>query len=67
MTAVIRPAEARRSVSIMIRSSMIESLTGSAKDWITKTSFSRTLSRMRTKVLSLLNLKTSARPRGNPM
>ena len=46
---------------------MIESLIGLANDCTTKTSFSRTLSPMRTKVLSLENLKTSARPRGIPM
>jgi hypothetical protein len=51
----------------MISISMIESFTGVANDWITKTSFSRTLSPIRTKVLSLVNLKTSARPRGIPM
>ena len=50
----------------MINISMMESLTGSENDWTTNTSFSRTLSLMRTNVLSLENLKTSARPIGMP-
>ena len=51
----------------MISNSMIESLIGLANDWTMKTSFSRTLSSRRTKVLSFENLKTSARPSGMPM
>ncbi len=43
---------------------MIESLTGVVNDWTTNTSSCRTLLPIRTKVLSLLNLNTSARPTG---
>jgi hypothetical protein len=46
---------------------MIASLIGAANGWTTKTSFWRTLSKIRTNELSLANLNTSARPRGNPM
>ena len=66
MTAVIRPADARLKASIMISSSMIDWLTGRQVGWTTKTSFSRTLSRILTKMFSLANWKTSARPGSEP-
>jgi len=59
---VIRPALARLKASIMISSSMIDLLTGREVGWIRKTSFSRALSMIRTKMFSLANSKTSARP-----
>jgi hypothetical protein len=66
MTAVIRPALARLKASIMIRSSMIDWLTGWQVGWTTNTSFSRTLSRIFTKMFSFENENTSDRPRGTP-
>ena len=66
MTAVIRPALARLKASIMITSSMIDWLTGRQVGWTRKTSFSRTLSRILTKMFSLANENTSARPSSTP-
>ena len=63
---MIRPALARLKASIMIRSSMIDWLTGRQVGWTRKTSFSRTLSRILTKMFSLANEKTSAWPSGTP-
>jgi hypothetical protein len=63
---VIRPALARLNASIMISSSMIDWLTGWQVGWTRKTSFSRTLSRMRTKMFSFANWKTSALPGSTP-
>ena len=57
---MIRPADARLKASIMIRSSMIDWFTGRDVGWTRKMSFSRTLSRMRTKMFSFANWKTSA-------
>ena len=66
MTAVIRPADARLKASIMISSSMIDWLTGCDVGWTRKTSFSRTLSRILTKMFSFANWKTSALPGSVP-
>ena len=66
MTAVIRPALARLKASIMIRSSMIDWLTGWQVGWTMKTSFSRTFSRILTKMFSLANWKTSSLPGSVP-
>ncbi len=41
---------------------MIESFTGRQVGWTMKTSFSRTLSRILTKMFSFANAKTSSRP-----
>ena len=62
LTAVIRPALARLKASIMISSSMIEWFTGRQVGWTRNTSCSRTFSRMRTKMFSFANWKTSASP-----
>src|SRR5438067_2500620 len=62
MTAVTRRAEARLSASSMIPSSKKLSLTGEQSGWTMKTSCSRTFWLILTKMLSLENLKTSARP-----
>ncbi len=62
----MRPAEARLNASIMISSSMIDWFTGRHVGWTRKTSFSRTLSRTRTKMFSFANWKTSARPCSAP-
>ena len=51
-----RPAAARRQASNIMLSSMMRSLSGVARDCTTNTSFSRTLSFKRTKILSLGNL-----------
>ena len=59
---MIRPADARLKASIMISSSMIDWLTGRLVGWTRNTSFSRTLSRMRTKMFSFANWNTSAWP-----
>ena len=66
MTAVIRPALARLKASIMISSSMIDWFTGLEVGWTRKTSFSRTLSRIWTKMFSFANWKTSALPVSTP-
>ena len=59
---MIRPADALLAASIMISSSMMLSFTGTEHGWTRKTSRSRTFSKIRTKVLSLLNLNTSQAP-----
>jgi len=65
MTAVMRPAEARLNASIMIRSSMMASLTdGPTSDWTMNTSCSRAFSLIFTKISSFANLNTSACPSG---
>src|SRR6476661_8329204 len=63
MTAVIRPAEARRAASIMMSNSMIDRWTGVVNGWTMKTSFSRTLSSILTKMFSLVNSHTWILPR----
>ena len=55
----MRPALARLKASIMMSSSMIDFCTGLQVGWTRKTSFSRTLSTMRTKMFSLANSNTS--------
>ena len=65
--SVMRAADARFTASIMISNSMIERLTGHDIGWTMNTSFWRTLSFSLTKMFSLLNSNTSARPRGTPM
>ncbi len=45
---------------------MIDWFTGCEVGWTMKTSFSRTLSRILTKMFSLANWKTSAWPRSTP-
>ncbi len=45
---------------------MIDWFTGRDVGWTRNTSFSRTLSRMRTKMFSLANVNTSARPGSLP-
>ena len=57
---MILPADALLAASIIIRSSIILSLTGKEVGCIIKTSRSLTFSKILTNVLSLLNLKTSA-------
>ena len=59
---MIRPALARLNASIMISSSMIDWLTGWLVGCTRKTSFSRTFSRILTKMFSFANWNTSARP-----
>ena len=62
----MRPALARLKASIMISSSMIDWLTGWDVGWTRNTSFSRTLSRILTKMFSFANWNTSARPGSTP-
>src|SRR3990172_5651553 len=64
MTVVMRPADARLNASIMISSSITLLFTGELRGWTMKTSLARTFSRMRTKMFSLLNSKTSHWPSG---
>ena len=45
---------------------MIDFWTGRQVGWMRKTSFSRTLSRMRTKMFSFANSKTSEEPSSTP-
>ena len=59
---MIRPADARLAVSIMISSSIRLSFTGAPNGWTMKTSCSRMFSNILTKVLSLENLNTSISP-----
>jgi hypothetical protein len=67
MTAVIRPAEARRQASMSSSSSMRLSLTGVQVDWMMKTSDPRTTSLMVMAVSPSLNFPTTAAPSGNPI
>jgi hypothetical protein len=66
MTAVIRFAEARRSASAMIRSSIRFVLLGAQVDWITKTSQPRTFSSISTLISPSEKGLTSARASGTP-
>jgi hypothetical protein len=50
MTAVMRRADARRSASMMMSSSIKWSLAGAEVDWITNTSSPRTFSWTSTKI-----------------
>ena len=63
---MIRPADARLKASIMISSSMIDWFTGLDVGWTMNTSFSRTLSRIWTKMFSLANWKTLTGPGSMP-
>ena len=58
----MRPAEARRSASIMISSSISVSFGRPQIDWITKTSRPRTLSAIRTNVSPSGKFTTSHSP-----
>ena len=51
----MRLADERFNASIMINSSMIESLTGAQQDWTTNTSAPRTFSSIRTRISPSLN------------
>ena len=62
----MRSAEARRSASTMISSSMRLSLTGGHVDWMTKTSRPRVFSRMRIMISPSENRPTSAAPSSTP-
>jgi hypothetical protein len=66
MTAVTRRADARRSASIISRSSMMWWSTGEHVDCTTKTSTPRTFSSIRTRVSSFLKVETSAPPSRMP-
>src|SRR5580700_5274588 len=56
----MRRAEARRSASMMIRSSIRWSLAGNEVDWMTKTSAPRTFSRISTKISMSAKRRTTA-------
>src|SRR5215217_1457661 len=64
MTAVMRRAEARRSASIMMRSSIRWSLAGNEVDCRTNTSSPRTFSWISTKISMSAKRRTEARARG---
>ena len=62
MTAVMRPAEARFSASIMMSSSMRLLFTGEQVDWTTNTSLPRTVSYRETKISPSEKVPTSDSP-----
>src|SRR5580704_650928 len=64
MTAVIEPADARRSASAMMRSSITLSFVGLLVGWITNASTPRTFSPISTKLSPSLNRVTRHLPMG---
>ena len=67
MTAVMRPALARRHASTMMSSSMRLSLTGLQVDWMRNTSLPRTVSYRETEASPSAKLLTSLSPSLVPM